>query len=165
LLAATIANHGEMPPARIIERALDAQGAPVVLPRLPSRRVLAPAVAAQIGDMMRLTTSMGTAKRSFRDRRGHPTLPIEVAGKTGTLFHRGRPQDPALPSAASEDGQIGYSWFVGFAPADRPKMAFAVLLGTPIPQPLRAHTVARHIIAEYLANETAAKQGRLLAKR
>jgi cell division protein FtsI/penicillin-binding protein 2 len=165
LLAATIANRGEMPPAHIIERALDAQGAPVALPRLPSRRVLDPAVAAQIGDMMRLTTSMGTAKRSFRDRRGHPTLPIDVAGKTGTLFHRGRPQDPALPSAAPEDGPIGYSWFVGFAPTDRPRMAFAVLLGTPIPQPLRAHTVARHIIAEYVANETAAKQGRLLARR
>jgi penicillin-binding protein A len=167
LLAATIANRGEMPSARIIERALDAQGSPVALPSLPARRVLDPAVATQVGEMMRLTTSMGTAKRSFRDRRGHPTLPIQVAGKTGTLFHRGHPQDPALPTAAvvAEDGHIGYSWFVGFAPADRPKIAFAVLLGTPVAQPLRAHAVARNIIAEYLASEAGTRQGRLLARR
>jgi penicillin-binding protein A len=167
LLAATIANRGEMPAAHIIERALDAHGATVVLPRLPSRRVLDPAVAAQVGAMMRLTTTMGTAKRSFRDRRGHRTLPIEVAGKTGTLFHRGRPQDPALPSAelAPEDGRIGYSWFVGYAPADQPKVAFAVLLGNPVVWPLKAHSVARQLIAEYLATEGAAKHGRLLARR
>jgi penicillin-binding protein A len=166
LLAATIANRGEMPAARIIERALDAQGSALPLPKLPARRVLAPAVAAQVGDMMRLTTTMGTAKRSFRDRRGHRTLPIEVAGKTGTLFYRGRPQDPALPAAVlPEDGQIGYSWFVGFAPVDRPRIAFAVLLGNPVAAPLRAHTVARHIIDEYLASERAAKQDRLLAHR
>jgi cell division protein FtsI/penicillin-binding protein 2 len=167
LLAATIANRGQMPAARIIERALDAEGAALALPKSPSHRVLDPSVAARVGEMMRLTTTMGTAKRSFRDRRGHRTLPIEVAGKTGTLFYRGRPQDPALPAAAvePEDSRIGYSWFVGFAPADQPRIAFAVLLGNPVAAPLRAHVVARHIIAEYVAGEGSAKQGRLLARR
>jgi penicillin-binding protein A len=167
LLAATIANRGEMPAARIVDRAVDAQGAAIALPRLPSRRVLDPAVAEQVGDMMRLTTTMGTARRSFRDRKGHPYLPVEVAGKTGTLFYRGRPQDPALPSAAGlpEDGQLGYSWFVGFAPADKPKIAFAILLGNPIAWQVRAHTVARHLVADYLAGEAGSKHGRLLAHR
>jgi penicillin-binding protein A len=167
LLAATIANRGEMPAARIIDRALDLRGTAIALPRLPSHRVLDPAVAGQVGEMMRLTTTMGTAKRSFRDRRGHRTLPIEVAGKTGTLFYRGRPQDPALPSAVvlPEDSHIGYSWFVGYAPVDRPKIAFAVLLGNPVAQPLKAHAVARHIIAEYLVSESGPRQGRLLARR
>jgi cell division protein FtsI/penicillin-binding protein 2 len=167
LLAATIANHGEMPAARIVERSVDAQGANITPPRLPARRVLDPSVAEQVGEMMRLTTTMGTARRSFRDRKGHPYLPIDVAGKTGTLFYRGRPQDPALPSVAGlpEDGQLGYSWFIGFAPADRPKIAFAILLGSPIAWQVRAHTVARHLVADYLAGESGGKHGRLIAHR
>jgi peptidoglycan glycosyltransferase len=170
LLAATIANHGEMPAPRLIEKAVDGQGAPVVLAKLPSRRVLDRAVAEQVGRMMQLTTSMGTAHRSFRDSKGRPTLPIEVAGKTGTLFYRGRPQDPPLPSATAtlDAGQLGYSWFVGFAPADHPRIAFAVLLGNPIAWPLKAHSVARHVVAEYLATEgtgSVAKHTRLLAHR
>ncbi len=167
LLAATIANHGMMPAPRIIERAVDAQGAAVQMPRLPSRRVIDPSVAVRVGEMMLLTTTMGTARRSFQDRKGHPYLPIGVAGKTGTLFYRGRPQDPTLPGAAvlPEDGHLGYSWFVGFAPADHPKIAFAVLLGNPSAWQIRAHTVARVLIADYLAGESGGKHGRLIAHR
>jgi cell division protein FtsI/penicillin-binding protein 2 len=167
LLAATIANHGEMPAPRIIEKAVDAQGTPVLLPKMPSRRVLDSSVAEQVGKMMQLTTSMGTARRSFRDRQGHPFLPVEVAGKTGTLFYRGRPSDPTLPGSMtpSDGDQIGYSWFVGFAPADQPKIAFAVLLGNPFAQ-IKAHSVARQLLTDYLAGEgtgTAGKHSRLLA--
>jgi len=170
LLAATIANHGEMPAARLIEKAVDAQGASVRLPKTASHRVLDRAVAEQVGKMMQLTTSIGTARRSFRDQKGRPTLPIEVAGKTGTLFYRGRPSDPTLPNAVGlpEGSQLGYSWFVGFAPADQPKIAFAVLLGNPLPWQVRAHTVARQLISDYLASEgtgTGGRHGRLLAHR
>jgi cell division protein FtsI/penicillin-binding protein 2 len=170
LLAATIANHGEMPAPRLIEKAVDGNGAPVALAKFPSRRVLDRAVAEQVGRMMQLTTTMGTAHRSFRDRKGRPTLPVEVAGKTGTLFYRGRPQDPTLPSAAAtlDAGQLGYSWFIGFAPADHPKIAFAVLLGNPVASQLRAHSVARQVVAEYLATEgtgSASRHLRLLARR
>ena len=170
LLAATIANHGEMPAARLIEKAIDAQGAPVALPKAASHRVIDRVVAEQVGRMMQLTTTMGTAHHSFRDRKGHPTLPIEVAGKTGTLFYRGRAHDPSLPSntAAIDAGQLGYSWFVGFAPVDHPRIAFAVLLGNPIAWPLKAHAVARHLVADYLATEgtgSAGKHTRLLARR
>jgi peptidoglycan glycosyltransferase len=169
LLAATIANHGEMPAPRLIEKAVDAQGAPVVLARARSHRVLDRAIADQVGRMMQLTTTMGTARRSFRDRRGHPYLPVEVAGKTGTLFYRGRSGDPGLPGAAPSDGgPLGYSWFVGFAPADHPKIAFAVLLGNPIAWQVKAHAVARRLVADYLTLETlggTSKPARLLAHR
>lgn len=170
LIAATIANHGEMPAARLIEKAVDARGTPITLAKHASRRVLDRAVAEQVGRMMQLTTSMGTARHSFRDRNGHPTLPVEVAGKTGTLFYRGRAHDPALPSTMTtlEAGQLGYSWFIGFAPADHPKIAFAVLLGNPVAWPLKAHAVARHLIADYLASEGSGNGGkhvRLLAHR
>jgi cell division protein FtsI/penicillin-binding protein 2 len=195
LLAATIANRGEMPGAHLIEKAIDENGARITTKRPAARRVLDPSVAEQVGKMMQLTTSMGTAKHSFRDRQGHPYLPVEVAGKTGTLFYRGRPQDPSLPSsnannlhgnpgrvpmpsrdaslpaklagsARVEGGQIGYSWFVGFAPADHPTMAFAVLLGNPAASQVKAHSVARHLVAEYLAVENpTVRHGRMLARR
>jgi len=190
LLAATIANRGEMPGAHLIEKAIDGNGARIATKKPAARRVLDPSVAEQVGKMMQLTTSMGTAKHSFRDRKGHPYLPVEVAGKTGTLFYRGRPQDPSLPStlngnpgrvpipsrdaslpaklagSARAQGQIGYSWFVGFAPADHPTMAFAVLLGNPASSQVKAHSVARHLVAEYLAVENpTVKHGRMLARR
>jgi len=167
LLAATIANRGEMPGAHLIEKAVDGNGARIATKKPSARRVLDPSVAEQVGKMMQLTTSMGTAKHSFRDRKGHPYLPVEVAGKTGTLFYRGRPQDPSLPSSAAlQGGQIGYSWFVGFAPADHPTMAFAVLLGNPASSQVKAHSVARQLVAEYLAVENpTVRHGHMLARR
>jgi cell division protein FtsI/penicillin-binding protein 2 len=165
LLAATIANHGEMPSPRLITRAVDDHGNVLPLQSKPSRRVLEPTVAAEVGRMMALTTSMGTARRSFRDRRGRPTLPVEVAGKTGTLFYRGRPTDPVLPATLPGGEQIGYSWFVGFAPADRPTIAFAILLGNPSAWQLKAHSVAKQVVADYLATRSTGKPGRLLARR
>ena len=145
------------PPHRTSRRR--ARRAPSRWPRLPphARARSAPS-PSRLAEMMQLTTSMGTARHSFRDRKGHPYLPIEVAGKTGTLFYRGRAprSDPAqLPRACLEAGQLGYSWFVGFAPADQPRIAFAVLLGNPVAWQLRAHAVARHMIADYLASEAA----------
>jgi len=115
--------------------------------------------------MMVLTTSMGTARRSFRDRKGNPTLPVEVAGKTGTLFYRGRASDPSLPATLPGGEHLGYSWFVGFAPADKPTIAFAILLGNPAPWQLRAHSVARQVVADYLASRNSSRPGRLIARR
>ena len=67
--------------------------------------------------MMELTTRIGTAKGTFRNKRGQRYLPVEVAGKTGTL------------NAETDHGPLGYSWFVGYAPADHPTIAFAVVAG------------------------------------
>ena len=89
--------------------------------------------------MMELTTRIGTAKAAFHDRRGHRYLPVDVAGKTGTL------------SAQTERGYLGYSWFVGYAPADHPAIAFAVALGNPAQWRIKATYVARRIVAEHLA--------------
>jgi peptidoglycan glycosyltransferase len=153
LMAAAVANAGEMPAPRLVERAADAAGRPVVMPRRPSRRVLAPEVAREVGRMMELTTTMGTARVAFQDRKGHPYLPVEVAGKTGTLFYRGRPQDPALPAAVLPDGGfLGYSWFVGYAPARQPRIAFAVVIGNPRDWRIKATFVARRIVSEYLVS-------------
>jgi peptidoglycan glycosyltransferase len=107
-----------------------------------------------VGRMMELTTRIGTAKGTFRDRRGRRLLPVEVAGKTGTL------------SAETDRGYVGYSWFVGYAPADRPTIAFAVVLGNNPVWRIKATYVGRHIVGEYLTgagNRTSAP--RLLASK
>jgi cell division protein FtsI/penicillin-binding protein 2 len=64
--------------------------------------------------MLVRTTTHGTARSAFRDRRGRPKLGhVMVAGKTGNLTGN----DPA--------GR--YEWFIGAAPAARPTIAIAVL--------------------------------------
>ncbi len=72
-----------------------------------------------------------------------------------------------MPAATGlgEHERLGYSWFVGFAPVEHPKIAFAVLLGTSTTWPLRAHSVARQVLADYVAAEAIPRHGRLLARR
>src|SRR6185436_16854942 len=107
--------------------------------------------AAEVGRMMELTTRIGTAKGTFRNKRGQRYLSVEVAGKTGTL------------SAETDRGYVGYSWFVGYAPADRPTIAFAVALGNNPAWRIKATYVGRHIVSEYLASKPAPP--RLLASK
>ncbi len=65
--------------------------------------------AARLAEMMRRVTVSGTAAGRFA------RLPFPVAGKTGT--------------AQNEEGDgMSHSWFIGFAPADRPRVAFAVVV-------------------------------------
>ena len=56
---------------------------------------------------MRSTVTLGTARRAFAD------CPITVAGKTGT---------------AQTSRGTNHLWFVGFAPWQRPQVAFAVVI-------------------------------------
>ncbi len=143
LVAATIANGGEMPAPTLIEHALGADGRPEAVPMPAPRHVADAAAAAEVGRMMELTTRIGTAKGTFRTKRGQRILPVEVAGKTGTLC------------ANTDRGPIGYSWFVGYAPADHPRIAFAVALGNGPSWRIKAAYVGRHIVSEYLAGRPA----------
>ena len=58
---------------------------------------------------------------------------------------------------------MGYSWFVGYAPAERPTIAFAVVLGNNPNWRIKATYVGRHIVSEYLAAKPPAP--RLLASK
>lgn len=74
-------------------------------------RVLSPEVARDLTTMMEATVTKGTARRIFHERgMGVPG----AVGKTGTLADRTPFRD--------------YSWFVGFAPKDNPKVAVAALI-------------------------------------
>ena len=141
LLAAAVANHGDMPAPHLIERATGSEGQVLAMPRPAIRRVMTPAVAREVGRMMEETTRIGTARGTFNDRRGRPVLAVSVAGKTGTL------------SAETDKGYLGYSWFVGYAPADHPQIAFAVALGNHAAWRIKATYVGRRLVSEYLAGQ------------
>jgi penicillin-binding protein A len=153
LLAATIANRGEMPTPTLVERAVDASGRVEQLPVAAPRHVADAAAAADVGRMMELTTRIGTAKGTFRNKRGQRLLPVEVAGKTGTL------------NAQTDHGPLGYSWFVGYAPADHPTIAFAVVLGNAPTWRIKATYVGRHIVTEYLNEKNERSGAHLVATR
>jgi len=155
LLAAAIANRGQMPAPTLIDRARDRDGRPIAQPVATARHVVDAAAAREVGRMMELTTRIGTAKGTFRDKRGRRLLPVEVAGKTGTL------------SAETDRGYVGYSWFVGYAPAERPAIAFAIVLGNNPNWRIKATYVGRHIVGEYVSMTRGADRPgtRLLAAR
>ena len=61
----------------------------------------------------------------------------DAVGKTGTLADRNPFRD--------------YSWFVGFAPVDKPEVVVSVLIGNSDAWHLRGHEVAKRLIDHALA--------------
>jgi hypothetical protein len=135
LLAAIVANGGVYVPPALVE---DAAGAPLPAPGEPVR-VVDEQVAARLSEMMRETVTAGTARRAFR-RPASPLRGIAVAGKTGSLADRSPYRD--------------YSWFVGYAPADRPQVAVATLVVNDRLWHARAPQVAREALEAYFATRT-----------
>ncbi|MCA9602491.1 MAG: penicillin-binding protein, partial [Myxococcales bacterium] len=121
LIAATVANRGRMPTPQLIESVRDAEGRAVYTAPAPSsHEVIGAQTARTVGRMMEGTVAFGTARSAFLDDKGWAFLPdIKVAGKTGTL-------SDAKPYR-------GYTWWVGYAPADDPQIAVASLVvNTPL---------------------------------
>lgn len=138
LIAATIANDGRMPRPSLVDAVLDRDGR-VMHEHRPRiyREVVGRLTARALNRMMRRTVRDGTARRAFRDERGVPFLPgIEIAGKTGTLS-RERPYR-------------GYTWWIGFAPADRPTIALAALVVNRPNWRIKASFVAREALRHWL---------------
>ena len=128
LVAATFANDGEQPVPQIVA-AVD--GKPVA--GAARRRVISAEQARAVAKMMVGTCTHGSAAKIFT--RGKQ---IDVAGKTGTLTRT----DPFY---------MEHSWFVGFAPADKPQLVVSVLLGNPESWHLRGHEAARKLVDKALA--------------
>jgi cell division protein FtsI/penicillin-binding protein 2 len=123
LLAATFAAGGEQPAVRLVA-AVD--GAPVPPDR--PRRAIDADTARAVAAMMVGTCASGSAARAFGRR-----AKVQAAGKTGTL-------------TTSQPHHIEHSWFVGFAPAERPEVVVSVLLGNAESWHLRGYEAARKLI-------------------
>jgi len=135
LLANTIATGGMRVTPTIVAAIRDGAAIqPVVLP--DGTRIVPATIARAVGDMMVETCDSGSASKAFRGRDGLPRS-VKVAGKTGTLSRKPAPDAPA---------ELEYSWFVGYAPADKPTVSVAVVLGNTDLWWLKSHTAARMIM-------------------
>jgi peptidoglycan glycosyltransferase len=135
LLAAIVANGGVYVPPALVE---EVEGAELPSPALPSR-VVDEQVAARLAEMMRETVAVGTARKAFR-RPGSPLRGVAVAGKTGSLADARPFRD--------------YTWFVGYAPADRPEVAIATVVVNDRLWHARAPQVAKEALEAYFASRT-----------
>jgi penicillin-binding protein A len=148
VLADIFAQDGMYRPPHVIAQVIGPDGADLT-PALPkSERVVSRELADAIGSMMEATTTEGTARASFRDGQGNDYIQgVAVAGKTGSLTGK---RAPAL----------NYNWFIGYAPADRPEIAFAVLLANEPAWRIKAHYAARRLVQLYLERRDAIARAR-----
>lgn len=136
LIAACIANQGIMMRPYLIETIRDAEGE--VLYGAQPAAWMNPITSKTAGDlsrMMRRTVEDGTASKIFQ-RYGQELLKkMVVSGKTGSLSGE---NPPGL-----------YDWFVGFAPADVPQIAFSAMAINYQRYKLRGAFVAQEALKTY----------------
>ncbi len=136
LLASIVANGGLLVPPVLVD---DVQGAPLPAPPVPWR-VVDETVASELADMMRTTVTVGTARRAFR-RTAAGLRGVTVAGKTGSLSD---------PSPFRD-----YTWFVGFAPAEKPEVVVASVVVNGRLWHARAPTVAKEALEAFFSEHVA----------
>lgn len=144
------------------------------------RKVIGPFIsaqsAAQLRVLMNSVVQSGTAAGAFASFAGR----ISAGGKTGTadrdVYVYDRQGSPVV-ERVDEDGHKHYrtsgstdSWFVGFAPADDPQIAFAVLVenggqGAKSAAPIAAKLVAKAAALDYLKNSGSGASARSKARR
>lgn len=105
-VASTFANKGVMMSPYIVEEVRSADGRVVSSAKSEGTQVIAETVAGEVTDMMVAAVNQGTGSNAS-------IWGVDVAGKTGT--------------AQNETG-ANHSWFIGFAPANDPQIAVAVIL-------------------------------------
>jgi cell division protein FtsI/penicillin-binding protein 2 len=142
LIAGVAASRGQLLWPRLVEEVAQSDGRKIIPFPPEPERVMSRSAAEKLAAMMVETTRMGTG-RSFRTRTGEAVFKFDVGGKTGSLSR----SNPFLH----------YSWFVGFAPANKPKVAFAVLLGNPEKWKIKAHTAARTLLGRYVNPDDGSK--------
>jgi cell division protein FtsI/penicillin-binding protein 2 len=141
-IAQTVANGGVTLEPRIVSAVYDGQEKlweekrdPLVL-----RRAIKPETASELREMMLQTVANGSAYKSFHDVRGRAYLPgIPIAGKTGTLTRHKENRH--------------YTWFVGFAPADKPEIALATLVVNTPTWRIKAPELARNVFRAHFAKQ------------
>lgn len=128
LLAATFADDGEQPSPRLVASVIGGTPDDAIACAPAKHRALDSKIARAVGRMMAGTCEFGSASKSFGRHRKIP-----VAGKTGTLTQ----ETPFY---------MQYSWFVGYAPADKPELVVSVVLGNPESWQMKGHEVAQKLI-------------------
>lgn len=139
-IAQTVASGGLTYRPRIVKAVIEDSEVLWTAPVEPVtlRRALPPGAAHELTKMMLQTVASGSAFKTFHGPKGSPFLPhIPVAGKTGTLTRHRENRH--------------YTWFVGFAPADKPEVAVAALVvNTPVWR-IKGPLLAREVLRAYFS--------------
>jgi peptidoglycan glycosyltransferase len=105
-VAATVANKGELMEPRLWSKVIDPDGRETNLSPAHQSRVMSEDTASKLNDMMQSVVQEGTGTAAA-------VSGIDVAGKTGT---------------AEISNGVNDAWFIGFAPANDPQIAIAVVI-------------------------------------
>jgi peptidoglycan glycosyltransferase len=105
-VAATVANKGELMQPRLWSKVIDPDGRETNLSPAHQSRVMSEDTASKLNSMMQDVVSEGTGTAAA-------VSGIDVAGKTGT---------------AEISPGVNDAWFIGFAPANDPKIAIACIV-------------------------------------
>lgn len=115
---AAIASGGVWRTPRVVKKVVDDHGTVVFAPEVKERRVISPALAAEMRTMLHAVTQKGGTAQTLN-------LPgYTFAGKTGTA----QKVDPATRHYSQDKWA---SSFVGFAPHDNPRIVLFVLVDEP----------------------------------
>jgi peptidoglycan glycosyltransferase len=104
-VAAAVATGGELMEPRLWSKVIDPDGRETELDPDRQSRVMSEDTAAQLNEMMQKVVNEGTGTAAALSG-------VDVAGKTGT-------------AEIDVDAGVNQAWFIGFAPADDPKIAVA----------------------------------------
>ena len=138
---AAIGNGGTLFKPRIVDRIEDADGEVVNVPPVE-----------EIGKIDVSPTNLSLIQRGLVETVNGPqgtggrarTSVVTMAGKTGTAEYAGpKDRDGNAPS---------HAWFVGYAPADSPRIAFVVLIKDGGEGSLAAAPVARDLVELYFTD-------------
>jgi cell division protein FtsI/penicillin-binding protein 2 len=114
--ACVVANGGRKIDPRIVDRVVDATGRTIYRPEpSPPVRVISEKTSAVLNEILKQVVERGTGRNAALDEH-------VVAGKTGTAQIAGRGGYSADRYVAS---------FVGYVPADRPRLAILVVVDEP----------------------------------
>ena len=115
----TIANGGLHVEPRLVRAIVDEGGKTEELPQAPSRRVVSAETASAVSDMLVAAVRSGTGTAAEIDN-------FTVAGKTGTA------RKPRIGATGYKEGAY-LATFVGFVPAEAPRLSAIVILDEPTP--------------------------------
>jgi peptidoglycan glycosyltransferase len=133
LVASTVANGGVLMKPHLMLATTGSNGTSTIEPET-LRRVLPDSVAGAIRDAM-VQAVQGDLGRQFTS--GAQVEGVTVAGKTGT--------------AQLDPGLNPHSWFIGFAPAEQPRVVIAVIVEQGGHGSERAAPIAGSLLANWLA--------------
>jgi peptidoglycan glycosyltransferase len=136
LVASAIANDGLLMRPKLVDQLVAADGTVSVLDPSAVGQVASAGTAQVIGDAMQLAVE-GPYGREFAGAAKVPGVP--TAGKSGTA-QLGGDADP-------------HSWFIGYAPADEPQIAIAVIVEGGGAGAQRAVPMGGELMGAYLGAE------------